>query len=119
MVLDAKAQAMRGVKMQAMDEEQDKLPEMSDAVLDDEQLAALFRDLRQFVEVDEIILKTGPGRADDQQQPTLNEAESLLAERLVRGVQIRYRYDDAHWMDTLMPVAEGVRIVRIRHDSFV
>jgi hypothetical protein len=100
-----------------MNAEEDKLPEMSDAVLDDDQLAALFRDLRQCVEVDEIVLRTGPGRADDAGQATLDDAESLLAEREVRGVQVRYRYDGANWMDTLMPVADGVRLVRIRHDT--
>lgn len=100
-----------------MSGEQEKLPQMSEAVLTDDELAALVRDLRACTEVDEIILKTSPGRVDDQQLPTLDDAAQMLFERSVRGVQIRYRYGDASWMDTLMPVADGIRLVRIRHDS--
>ena len=98
------------------DQSNEPLPEMTEALLSDDELAALVRDLQALTEVDEIILKTGPGSADDLSQPTLDEAAQLLLERCVRGVQIRYRYDDALWMDTLMPVAEGTRLVRIRHD---
>lgn len=95
---------------------EEELPEVSEAVLGDDDIASLVRDLRACTEVNEIVLKTGPGGADDQQQPTLDEAAQLLLERAVRGVQIRYRYDKADWMDTLMPVADGIQLVRIRHD---
>lgn len=98
------------------EEEENELPEMTEAVLSDDEVAALVRDLHSLTEVDEIILKAGPGSADDESQPSLDEAAQLLLERNVRGVQIRYRYDDARWMDTLMPTAEGIRLVRIRHD---
>ena len=92
------------------------LPEMSDAVLGDDEVAALMRDLRALTKIDEIIVKSGPGRADDAKQLTLDDAAQMLFERTVRGVQIRYRYDESLWMDTLMPVAEGIRLVRVRHD---
>lgn len=93
------------------------LPPMSEALLDDEQLASLFDDLRRLVRIEGIVIKAGRGRADDAAGPQrLDEAHAMLAERTVRGVQIRYRYDGAAWCDTLMPVAHGVRLVRIRHD---
>ncbi|MCL4196461.1 MAG: hypothetical protein KJZ69_03120 [Phycisphaerales bacterium] len=93
------------------------LPPMSEALLDDEQLAALFDDLRRLVRIDGIVIKAGRGRADDTARPQrLEEAHAMLAQRMVRGVQIRYRYDGAAWCDTLMPVAQGIRLVRIRHD---
>jgi hypothetical protein len=97
-------------------EEQENLPEVSEAVLSDDELAALIRDLRACTEIAEIRIKSGPGSADEHQQSTLDDAAQLLFDRSVRGVQIRYRFDDADWMDTLMPVAEGIRLVRIRHD---
>ena len=90
-----------------------------DVVLTDEELAALFRDLAQLVEVDGIQVKAGPGHVTAQRGadggPTLDEAAQWLLERVVRGVQIRYRYEAAHWIDTLMPTSEGVRLVRVRH----
>lgn len=98
-------------------ESNEPLPEMSDAVLSDDEVAALMRDLRTLTTIDEIIVKAGPGRADDAPQLTLDDAAQMLFERTVRGVQVRYRYDDALWMDTLMPVAEGIRLVRVRHDA--
>ncbi len=93
------------------------LPPMSEAVLTDEQLAALFDDLRRLVRIDGIVIRDGSGRARDVAgAELLDEAHAMLTGRMVRGVQIRYRYDGAAWCDTLMPVALGIRLVRIRHD---
>lgn len=91
-------------------------PEMSDAVLSDDEVASLIRDLRACTVIDEIIVKSGPGHVNDAPQTSLDDAAQLLMERAVRGVQIRYRYDNARWMDTLMPIAEGIRLVRVRHE---
>ena len=99
-----------------MTDEPDKLPDVSEATLSDEDVASLVRDLRSLVAIEQIVIKTGQGGADDSAQPTLDEAAQVLLERAVRGVQIRYCYDDADWTDTLMPTADGVRLVRIRHD---
>jgi hypothetical protein len=98
-------------------DDENPLPEMSEAVLSDDDVAALVRDLSACTQVNEILVKTGPGAAGENQQPTLDEAACLLLERSVRGVQIRYHYQGANWMDTLMPVANGIRLVRIRHDT--
>lgn len=92
------------------------MPPMSDAVLDDAALACLFRDIGELAQVDEIIIKHRPGHVNDAQQVTLKEAHDLIRSRQVKGVQIRYRHDGAHWWDTLMPIGEGVRLVRVRHD---
>lgn len=93
-----------------------ELPPMSDAVLDDEAVAALIRDIGELAELDEIIIKSRPGYVDDQQTVTLADAQKLIADKAVRGVQIRYRHNGSHWWDTLMPVPDGVRLVRVKHD---
>jgi len=93
-----------------------ELPPMSDAVLDDGAVAALFRDVRELAELEEIIIKAGPGYVDGQQAVTLDEAERLLNEKAVRGLQLRYRHQGAQWWDTLMPTPQGVRLVRVKHD---
>jgi hypothetical protein len=94
-------------------------PPMSDAVLDGAALSALFRDIGELAEVDEVIVKRGPGRVGDGAGVSLDEAQRLIEEGSVRGVQVRYRLKDqpgVHWWDTLMPTAGGVRLVRVRHE---
>lgn len=92
---------------------QDDLPELSDAVLGAEELAALFRDYRHCVTVQEILVKTRPRDCDDGKPPTLDETEAMLRQRAVRGVQVRYDFDGTLWCDTLMVVPNGIRLVRI------
>lgn len=92
---------------------------MSSATLDAETVAALIRDLRTLADIDEIIVKDAPGHVDPARQPSLDDLPVLLADASIRGVQIRYRHDGAHWCDTLMPSPAGVRLVRIKHDFHV
>jgi len=98
------------------------LPDLADALLDDDALDALLRDLAALATIDEIILKRGPRRVDDADVDSpvaLAEVANLLRAGSVRGVQIRYRHDGARWWDTLMVAPPGsaarVRLVRIRH----
>ena len=98
-----------------MDEaSQDSLPEMQDSVLGDAELSALFRDYRSCAAISEILVKTGPGYVQQGSNPTLDQVEQLLAARSVRGVQVRYQFKMTSWCDTLMPMPNGVRLVRIR-----
>lgn len=91
-------------------------PRMSDAVLDEEELRALWRDLRLLGTVDEVVVKAGAGRVEEAGSYTLDDAERMIRERSVRGVQVRYRHDGAVWWDTLMIMPGGVRLVRVRHE---
>jgi hypothetical protein len=90
------------------------LPEMNDAVLREEELAALFRDYRACAAGVEIQIKSGPGLVGNHPRPSLEEARQLLLERRVRGVQFRYAFDGSRWCDTLMSTSSGVRLIRIR-----
>lgn len=98
-------------------EDEGKLPDLQDAVLNDEQLGQLFRDYHRCIDVLQIVVKQGRGRVADGEvnSPSLEEAEHLIRERKVRGLQIRYAYDEDLWWDTLMPVSSGIRLVRILH----
>ncbi|MCW5755578.1 MAG: hypothetical protein KIT24_12795 [Phycisphaeraceae bacterium] len=93
-------------------------PPMREAVLDDAAIESLLGDLEVFAQVDEIVIKSGRGMVGDAARATLADVRRLLGERSVRGVQIRYVYDDARWLDTLMVVPEGIRLIRVRHDAF-
>jgi hypothetical protein len=92
-----------------------RLPELTQAYLDADTLDALFADLAACARVLEVVAKLAPTQMIPNQRLTLDDARALITSRKVRGVQIRYRYDDAEWWDTLMAAPEGVRVVRIRH----
>lgn len=96
-------------------DEPGELPRMSDAVLSEDELGALWRDLRSLGTIDEVVVKAGAGRVEGDSKHTLDDAERMIRERSVRGVQVRYRHNGAVWWDTLMIVPSGVRLVRIRH----
>jgi hypothetical protein len=93
--------------------EEGPLPDLREAILDADKLAALLRDIAALTKVDDIIVKGRPGQ--EPASVPLDEVQQLLLGGEIRGVQIRYRHDGAVWWDTLMCTAEGVKLVRIRH----
>jgi hypothetical protein len=92
----------------------EKFPELNDAILGSDELSALFRDYRACATINDIIVKPGPGYVPQQSRPTLDHAEELLRARAVRGIQIRYQFEQKTWCDTLMPLADNIRLVRIQ-----
>lgn len=100
-----------------MSEPPPELPDLTESVLNTEQLHDLFRDLGALTQVTEIIPKQGQREyVDDTVILDLESAQARLLDGTFRGLQIRYRYDDGLWWDTLIRVPNGFRIVRIRHD---
>ena len=94
-----------------------ELPELTESVLDADQVGDLFRDIGALTQVVEIIPKQGPqDYVDDTVALDLDTARDRLLDGTFRGVQVRYQYDGGLWWDTLIRTPQGVRIVRIRHD---
>jgi len=94
-----------------------KLPELNTTELDAAQVEQLLRDIEVCTEITEIIPKyAARGQVPDTAKVTLDQARELLAARTVRGLQLRYRYENADWWDTLMLVGDKCRLVRIRHE---
>lgn len=89
----------------------DPLPRLTAAELDPATLDALFSDLASCVEVDQVLIKDGSGR-DAVTAASLADARAAITAG-ARGVQIRYRWQDAWWFDTLMRTPTGVRLVRM------
>jgi hypothetical protein len=96
-----------------MRHDQPPLPKLHDVVLDEEGVDRLFEEIAREGR-DVVLLFKGdvqthaaPGAAD------LADARELLRAGTVYGVQIRYRRGDEAWLDTLMHVPHGVRLVRI------
>ena len=93
---------------------QDDLSELFQGDLDSDQLAALFADLESGAEVEHVQVKALSGPPPHDRQSTLSEARTLVEQREVRAVQIRYRFDQQVWCDTLMVLPNTVRLVRTK-----
>ena len=79
------------------------------ADLDPATLAALFRDLEELTEIDEVLIK---GAANGHAGSAgLQQARQALEEG-ARAIQIRYRWAGKAWLDTLLRTPGGVRLVR-------
>lgn len=99
-----------------MSSDEQPLPPLIVAELDDELLAELFGDVEALGEELEIVVKRGPEvQVDGAPRTTLLEAERLLRTEMTVGVQLRYRYRGSDWWDTILRSAEGFRLVRIEH----
>lgn len=93
------------------------LPELNDTLLDAAEVEQLLRDIELCAEVTGVIPKfAARDRIPDTAGITLAQARQLLTRRAVRALQLRYRYEDADWWDTLMLLGDQFRLVRIRHD---
>jgi len=96
------------------------LPPMREAFLSEEQVRHLFADIEAFAS--EVLLMqrlSGSARASacsTSATEQLRTAQQSLLTGAIDRVQIRYRWEDSHWIDTLERRDCGVRLVRIAHD---
>ncbi len=98
-----------------------KLPPMREALLDSNEVQQLFADVAAYGS--DILLmerQASAGRqpavsADSTTSTRLQLArDGILSDRIQR-IQIRYRWSDASWIDTLETRPDGFRLVRIAH----
>ena len=96
-----------------------ELPPMREAMLTREEVNQLFDDIEtqgSDILLMQRVTRTGQAtaaRAKTSEQLTLAK-ESLLSASVPR-VQIRYRWQDSAWIDTLESKPDGFRLVRINH----
>lgn len=95
---------------------QPPLPELVDTLLDADTVDQLLRDIASCTQLLEIVPKHHARGHVGDRTISLDAARDLLRRRAVRAVQLRYRYDDAEWWDTLVVTDTGTRLVRIRHE---
>lgn len=100
-----------------MSEPAPKLPALQQTVLDSATLEALFRDLAQCTQILAVLPKGGPQAYASDRGIDLEAARAGLASGAFRGVQVRYRYENQEWCDTLLATPGGVRLVRISLDE--
>jgi hypothetical protein len=96
------------------------LPPMREAFLCDEQVRQLFADIEAFAS--EVLLmqrlagSTHATASSTSSTEQLGTAQQSLIAGAIARVQIRYRWDDSQWIDTLERRDSGIRLVRIVHD---
>ena len=99
-------------------ERDDRLRDFHEAFLDGATLKHLFDDLEGAAEVLAVLAKGGGKDRAHGGALTLEEGRDLFFSQSVRGLQIRYRYQDVEWWDTLMHTPGGVRLVRIAQEDW-
>ncbi len=70
----------------------------------------LFDDLRDGAEVEHVQLRT----ATSDRTTTLTEAKHAFADSSAEAIQVRYRFENELWCDTIMPNEQTTKIIRTR-----
>ncbi|PHS13984.1 MAG: hypothetical protein COA78_06270 [Blastopirellula sp.] len=97
-----------------------ELPPMREALLSEDQLAMLFGDIEKLATEVQLMQRnsrtSGPNdRAKMDQSSSLSSAKDALLQNKTKRLQIRYRWNDTLWIDTLERKDLGFRLVRISH----
>jgi len=90
-----------------------QFPDLHQAVLDDQTLAALFQDVASLGADVEVTPKGRSRQQVDGASMTLSEARAALCGGAIQAVQLRYDHEGDRWCDTLMPAENGWRLTRI------
>jgi hypothetical protein len=91
-----------------------RLAELAQAELDAATLDTLERDLTTLTTVLDVQVKGAAATYAVGTGTALAEALAALRVGAVRGVQVRYAYQQEVWWDTLLRTPAGVRLVRMR-----
>jgi hypothetical protein len=117
-------QEARGLKPIAHPENHDgldlsQLPPMREAVLRAEDVRQLFTDIESLA-TDVLLMQRTSRTANAtasrvHTSESLNAAKNALLSGGIRRVQLRYRWENTSWIDTLETQPVGFRLVRIAH----
>lgn len=92
----------------------DVLPTVSLEELDAPAFAALMQDLALRERDCGVTVRTADcQQAEAVPSASLAAAGYALARGQVRAIQVRYRYNGAHWVDTILKSAEAFKLVRM------
>jgi len=94
-----------------------RLPDLQDTNLDTATIDTLFADLASCAQILSVVPKAARGLVANK-TISLDAARDGLQDGTFRAVQIRYRFENREWCDTVIPVLEGgARLVRICTDE--
>lgn len=89
-------------------------PEMLEAQWDRDQVNALFDDLSAGAQVEHVQVRSSARGGPNDRAVTLEEARELFDSQDAKAIQIRYRFEEDTWCDTLMVQSDTVKIIRTR-----
>jgi len=91
------------------------LPQVMAGELDRDRVEALFADLAEHAEVAHVQVRerSGAGGPPRDRKTTLDDARAMTLDGSAAAVQIRYRYQDRDWCDTILRRSGALRLVRI------
>jgi hypothetical protein len=89
------------------------LPELLQQDIDVDTLRALFRDVSALGEALEVLVKTTHLQHASPERLTPERALDGLLRGEWRAVQLRYRHEGQEWLDTVMRLPHGYRVVRM------
>ncbi len=92
------------------------VPLMVEGLIDATTLRQLFLDLATSGTVLGVREKSGPKSHTLGEELNLDDALARLLQRDARAVQVRYRFADHEWTDTILSHPGGFRVVRCRHE---
>lgn len=89
------------------------LPTLWDKLLDPETLEQYFNDLATYAQIISLQEKQSPDEYVRENTISLLEAHEKVISGSVRAIQIRYRFEQQEWCDTLIRQKSGVKLVRM------
>lgn len=92
----------------------DSVPEVLQAEWPRHQILTYFADLRAGADVDHVQVRSRGPQGIEDRKTTLQQADALFAAGDAQAIQIKYRFDGEAWCDTLLPQADGTKVIRIR-----
>lgn len=93
------------------------VPDMVEALLNEQDLQALMHDLASLTVIQSIISKGGARQHAPAETMSLEAACDALRSRTVMAIQIRYQFESQDWTDTLMQTPQGIKLVRCLHPA--
>lgn len=97
----------------------DELPPLREAMLTDAEVACLLEDIQKYGSDVQLMQKRSAvnARANVATTPNVTAAKELFLNRVVDRLQIRYRWQDSLWIDTLGRQGPNSRLVRVAHPA--
>jgi hypothetical protein len=93
------------------------VPLMVEGVIDADTLRRLFAELSAAATIFGVRVKGDPTAYALADEPPPEVALEHLMTGAARAVQVRYRFCNYEWTDTILALPVGFRVVRCRHDS--
>lgn len=94
------------------------LPTLHVGTLTRVEYARYVDDLRAAASDVTVLVRRGPHRTEECAFDALVTLMDAIDARVALGAQVLYRFDGRHYRDVLLPLATGLRVVRMQLDEF-